>query len=188
MGDSLTSAISPKGLKQSVFKHSISGAKIDHRFHQAIVFSMEQFSNIISFVGGNDAPSGTDIEYFEELYDQVIQNIKQINSTCQIYLCNAAPRGDTDTTYVNTCMVIDILCQEHDITLLDINKAFYDKQGIVVERHYRNVLIHLSAPGVKRLLKEVDKQINIVENVENGVFKSHYQKKSYSHRVNPARK
>ena len=186
IGDSLTSAINPKGLKQGVFKHSISGAKIDHIFHQAVVFNMEQFSNIIIYVGGNDASSGTDIEYFEELYDQVIQNIKQVNSTCQIFLCNAAPRGDTDTTDVN--MVIDRLCQEHNITLLDINKAFYDKQGIVVERYYGDDLIHLSASGVKRLLGEVDKQINIVENFENSVFKSHYQKKSGNRRVNPTRK
>ena len=186
IGDSLTSAVNPKGLKQGVFKHSISGAKIDHIFHQAIVFNMKQFSNIIIYVGGNDASSGTDIEYFEELYDQVIQNIKQVNSTCQIYLCNAAPRGDTDTTDVN--LVIDRLCQEHNITLLDINKAFYDKQGRVIERYYGDDLIHLSASGVKRLLGEVDKQINIVENFENCVFKSHYQKKGGSRRVTPARK
>ena len=186
IGDSLTSAINPKGLKHGVFKHSISGAKIDHIFHQAVVFNMEQFSNIIIYVGGNDASSGTEIEYFEELYDQVIQSIKQVNSTCQIYLCNAAPRGDTDTTDIN--LVIDRLCQEHNITLLDINKAFYDKQGIVVERYFGDDLIHLSASGVKRLLGEVDKQINIVDSFENCVFKTHHQKKSGSQRVTPARK
>ena len=72
--------------------------------------------------------------------------------------------------------------------MLDINKAFYDKQGIVIERYYGEDLIHLSASGVKRLLGEVDKQINIVENFENCVFKSHYQKKGGSRRVTPARK
>ena len=183
MGDSLTSAVNPKGLKQGVFKHSISGAKIDHIFHQASVFNMNQFSNIIIYIGGNDASSGTDIEYFEELYDQVIQNIKQVNSTCQIYLCNAALRGDTDTTDVNTA--IDRLCQDHNITLLDVNKAFYDSQGMVIERYFGDDLIHLKASGVKRLLGEIDKQINIVENFENCVFKSHHHKKGGSHRGNP---
>ena len=61
MGDSLTSAINPKGLKQGVFKHSIYRAKTDYIYHQAIVFNMQQFSNII-YVGGNDASSGTYIE------------------------------------------------------------------------------------------------------------------------------
>ena len=62
-------------------------------------------------------------------------------------------------------MVIDRLCQEYNITLLDIN--FYDKQRIVVECYYGDDLIHLSTSRVKRLLGEVDKQINIVENFEN---------------------
>ena len=76
MGDSLTSAVNPKDMKQGVFKHSISGAEIDHIFHQTSVFNMNRFSNIIIYVGGNDASSEIDIECFEE-YDQVIQNIKQ---------------------------------------------------------------------------------------------------------------
>ena len=103
-----------------------------------------------------------------------------INDTCQIYLCNMSPRSDTDTTEVN--QVIDRLCEEHNLTMVDINKAFYDKRGKIIERYYGDDLIHLSTSGVKRLLGEIDKEINIVENFENCSFKSRYQKRSHVHK------
>ena len=180
MGDSVISLVNPRGLKKDVFKHSIIGARIDHIFDQANIFNMNQFSEVIKFVGGNDASNGTDMEYFEELYEQVILNLKQVNDTCQIYLCNMSPRSDTDTTEVN--QVIDRLCEEHNLTMVDINKAFYDKRGKIIERYYGDDLIHLSTSGVKRLLGEIDKEINIVKNFENCSFKSRYQKRSHVHK------
>ena len=83
-----------------------------------------------------------------------------------------------------TCTCIAPVTCNHSpqyFRLLDINKAFYDKQGIVVEGYYGDDLIHMSASGVKRLLGEVDKQINIVENFGICVFKSRYQKKERQH-------
>lgn len=175
MGDSVISPVNPRGLRKEVFKHSISGARIDHIFDQTNIFNMNQFSEVIIFVGGNDASNGTDIEYFEELYEQVILNLKQVNDACQIYLCNVSPRGDTDTAEVN--QAVHRLCQEHNLTMVDINKAFYDKQGKIIERYYGEDLIHLSSSGVKRLLGEIDREINIVENFENCAFKNRYQKR-----------
>ena len=175
MGDSVISPVNPRGLRKEVFKHSISGARIDHIFDQTNIFNMNQFSEVIIFVGGNDASNGTDIEYFEELYEQVILNLKQVNDACQIYLCNVSPRRDTDTAEVN--QAVHRLCQEHNLTMVDINKAFYDKQGKIIERYYGEDLIHLSSSGVKRLLGEIDREINIVENFENCAFKNRYQKR-----------
>ncbi|MEW8546067.1 MAG: GDSL-type esterase/lipase family protein, partial [Candidatus Thiodiazotropha sp.] len=177
MGDSVISPVNPRGLKKEVFKHSISGARIDHIFDQTNIFNMNQVSEVIIFVGGNDASNGTDIEYFEELYEQVILNLKQVNDTCQIYLCNMSPRSDTDITEVN--QVIHRLCQDHNLTMVDINSAFYDKRGRLIERYYSDDLIHLSTSGVKRLLGEIDKEINIVENFDNCSFKSRYQKRGH---------
>lgn len=182
MGDSLISSVNPKGLNQGVFKHSIPGARIDHIYDQVNVFNMNQFSQVIIFVGGNDASSGTDIEYFEELYEQVIQNLRQANGTCQIYLCNICPRDDADTTYVNE--VIHRLCQEHNLSIVDINKSFYDRKGNIIERYYAEDFIHLSVSGVKRLLGEINKVINIVANFESCTFKRHYQKKGQTHKTN----
>ena len=175
IGDSVISPVNPKGLKKEVFKHSISGAKIDHIFDQSDIFNMKQFSDIIISVGGNDASSGTDVEYFEERYEQVILNLKQANDASQIYLCTISPRCDTDTDDFN--QAIHRLCQEHNLTMVDINEVFYDKQGKVIERYYSDDLIHLSTSGVKRLLGEIEKHINIVESFENCAFKSRPQKR-----------
>lgn len=183
MGDSLISSVNPKGLNQGVFKHSIPGARIDHVYDQVNVFNMNQLSQVILSVGGNDASSGTDIEYFEELYEQVIQNLRQANSTCEIYLCTVCPRGDADTTDVNE--VIHRLCQEHNLSIVDINKAFYDRKGKLIERYYVEDSIHLSVSGVKRLLGEIDKVINIVGNFESCAFKPRYQRKGLAHKRNP---
>lgn len=180
MGDSLISSVNPRGLKQGVFKHSIPGARIDHIFDQTNVFNMQQFSQVIISVGGNDASNNTDVEYFEELYEQVIQNLKQANGTCQIYLCSVSPRGDTDTNNINEA--IHRLCRQHNITMVDISEAFHNKRGMLIERYYAHDLIHLSASGVKRLLGEIDKSISIVANFENCVFKGRYQKKGSIHR------
>ena len=47
-------------------------------------YDLNKFSHVIIYVGGNDASNGTDIEYFEEVYDQTIQFIKETNNQCQI--------------------------------------------------------------------------------------------------------
>ena len=179
MGDSVISPVNTRGLKKEVFKHSFPGAGIDHIFDQSNMFNMSQFSEVILFVGGNDASSGTDIEYFEELYEQVILNIKKANNTCRVYLCNMSPRSDTDVSEVN--QAIHRLCQEHNLTMVDINKSFYDRQGRIIGRYYGDALIHLSISGVKRLLGEINKEFDFVENFENCSFKSRNQKKSRNH-------
>ena len=172
MGDSVISPVNPRGLKKEVFKHCIPGAGVDHIFDQSNIFNMSQFSEVILFVGGNDASNSTDMEYFEELYEQVILNLKQVNDTCQIYLCNMSPRSDTDVSEVN--QAIHRLCQEHNLTLVDINKAFYDRQGKIIERYYGDDLIHLSTSGVKRLLDVINKEFDIVDSFENCAFKSRH--------------
>ena len=85
-----------------------------------------------------------------------------------------SPRRDADTVEVNEA--IHSLCQEHNLTMVDINKAFHDKRGKVIERYYDNDLIHLSTSGTKRLLGEIEEMINIVESFENCTFKSRHQK------------
>ena len=72
-----------KGLKHGVFKQGIPGAKFDHIFNQSTVFNISRFSHVILYVG---ASSNSDMEYFEERYEQVIQYFKKENSDCHIYL------------------------------------------------------------------------------------------------------
>ena len=112
-------------------------------FHQVKVFNINQFSLVIIFVGGNDASIGSDTEYFEERYEQVIQYLKQVYSLCKIYLCNVCPRSDTDISDVNEA--IHRICQHNGIHVIDLNEAFYDKHGAIIGRYNADDSIHFSA-------------------------------------------
>ena len=70
-----TLAVNPKGLSQKVFKNGISGAKIYEFCNKVKVFDLNQFSHVVIYVGGNDTSNSVDIEYFEEVYDQLIQYV-----------------------------------------------------------------------------------------------------------------
>ena len=178
IGDSLISAINPKGLSQKVFKNGISGAKINEIYNKVKVFDLNQFSHVVIYVGGNDASNSVDIEYFEEVYDQLIQHVRQINNSCHIFLCNSCPRGDTDTTEVNEAILR--LSEQHGISLIDLDKAFHDKDGNVIMRYYNRDTIHLSSSGVKRLVGTINNEVSIVCDFESCVFPSRNQ---YSYRT-----
>ncbi|MEW8542647.1 MAG: GDSL-type esterase/lipase family protein [Candidatus Thiodiazotropha sp.] len=187
IGDSLISSINSKGLTQNVFRNGIPGATIREVSNQIKVFDLKKFSHVVIYIGGNDASSGSDPEFFEEIYDQVIQHIKLVNRNCRIILCNICPRGDTSTADMNE--VIKQLSQHHDTTLIDMDRAFHDSHGKIIERYFVADCIHLSSSGIKRLLGAISKEIQIVKDFEHCVFPSRYQRKTRSshHQVNNRR-
>ena len=101
IGYSIIGSINQKELKPNAIKNGISDAKTSHIISQIKVYDMKSFSNVIISIGGNDASNGSDLAYFKELYEQVIQHIKQSNDKCQIYLCNICPRADTCVGDIN---------------------------------------------------------------------------------------
>ena len=168
IGDSIISSINPKGLKQNVIKTGISGANIDRLTSQVKVYDIRKFSHLIIYIGGNDASSGTDIEYFEHKYDQLIQYIKDTNEKCKIVLCNICPRGDTSTSEMND--IISTLADHHGACVIDQDKAFHNKYGKVIENYYDNDCIHLSSSGVKRLLGTINNEISVVHEFDKCVY------------------
>ena len=76
-------------------KNGISGGNFEKIFTQIKVYDIMKFSHVIIYVGGNDASNETDIEYFEERFDQLLQFIKESNSQCKILMSNSCSRGDT---------------------------------------------------------------------------------------------
>lgn len=77
IGDSLISSINSKGLVQNVFRNGIPGATIREVLNQIKVFDLKKFSHVVIYIGGNDASSGSDPEFFEEIYDQVVKDFEQ---------------------------------------------------------------------------------------------------------------
>lgn len=167
IGDSIVSGINPKGLKGNIYKHGIGGATIDVLLKEIEVYDLNQFSHIIVYVGGNNASNRTDIEYFEELYDQLLNYIKK---SCQskIVIVNSCPRRDTDTTDVNGIM--QELSEHHEVELVNAHAAFFDKKGALIKRYYAKDGIHFSDSGVKRLLGAINRKVEIVDNFSSCVF------------------
>lgn len=167
IGDSIVSGINQNGLRKNVYKQGISGATIDSLLNEIEVFDLRQFSHIVIYIGGNDASNRTDIEYFEEKYEQLLSHIKQ-NSQCTVLLVNVCPRGDTDTMEVND--VISRLSEHHNMELIDAFDAFYNKYGEKIDRYYSRDSIHLSDSGVKRLLGTINSKLDIVHDFSYCVF------------------
>lgn len=178
IGDSLISAINSKGLVQNVFRNGIPGASIREVFNQIKVFDLKKFSHVVIYIGGNDASSGSDPELFEEIYDQVVQHIMLVNSECKIILCNIIPRGDTSVADMNE--VIKQLSEQHGTTFIDLDRAFHDSHGKVIERYFVADCIHLSSSGIKRLLGAISKEIKVVKDFDHCVFPNRHQRRTHA--------
>lgn len=169
IGDSILSGINRKGLNKNVECLPVPGAKIDTISDRIQMYDLTKFSSIVLYVGGNNASSQTDTEYFEEKYTQLLTRIRNKNPGCQVYLCTSCPRGDTDVTDVND--ILTQLCIEKGLKCININSAFYDRQGQLRSHFYKpRDNIHLSRSGVKRVLGSINQHVQIVENFERCVY------------------
>ena len=93
--------------------------------NQIKVIDLKKFSHVVIYICGNDASSGSDSEFFEEIYDQVIQHIKVTNRECNIITCNICPRRDTSTADMNE--VIKQISEQHSTSFIDLGRAFHDR-------------------------------------------------------------
>ena len=171
IGDSLISSVSTKGPLSNVNKNGISGGNIEKINTQIRVYDIRKISHVIAYVGGNDASRGIDIEYFEEMFDQVIQYIKESNSQCKIHLCITCPRDDTSTKEVND--IILSLAQHYGIGLIDQDRAFHNKHGNIITGYNDTDNIHLSTSGVIRLLGTINAEVTIVSDFAKCAYGRH---------------
>lgn len=180
IGDSIISGVNPKGLKETVRRSGISGATIDSISKEIKVFNLDKFSHVIIYVGGNNASRGTDIEYFEEKYDQLLDYIAQKNSLCKVLLVNSCPRGDVDTAEINSA--IQRLAQVYSMQLVDMDHAFHNRHGEIIDRYYSPDSIHLSQSGIKRLLGTLNTYIEIVNNFDQCAYYRQERRGNTPHR------
>ena len=168
IGDSLLSGVNRKGLKNNVHCAPFPGATIDTVYRNIAMFDLTQFKNVIIYCGGNDSAKSGNMEHFKNEYDTLLKFIKTKNPGCMLYLCNSCPRGDTDTTNVNT--VIKSLAGTHGATYIDAYSAFYYNNELRTKFYKPRDWIHLSNSGIKRLLGTINLTIAIVENFKFCVF------------------
>lgn len=138
---------------------------------QISLYDLRNFSSVVISVGGNDISNGSDIEYVEEKYNQLIQYIKTANSGIAIILCTASPRKDCLVSDLND--IIKSLSEAHCTKLVKMENYFCDIQGNPVPRYYSRDKIHLSKSGIRRLLDSIEKSVDniaLVENFEACIF------------------
>lgn len=184
IGDSIITGVNPKGLKQNVHRSGISGATVDSILKEIKLFDLDNFSHVIIYVGGNDASHGTDSEYFEEKYDQLLRYIRQKNRLCNVLLVNICPRGDVDTAEINS--VIHRLSQVYSMQLVNADHAFHNKHGEIIDRYYSRDSIHLSHSGIKRLLGTLNNYADIVNNFDQCVYNRQEKRRSFHHQQHTA--
>ena len=171
-----------RGTKGACLSTRDLGGNSQEILNEIKMYDLQQFSNVVIYVGGNNASNKTNIETFEDLYGQLLEHIKE-KSECRIILVNSCPRGDTDTSTVNS--VIRRLSEYHNTELVDSYKAFYDKSAKLIERFYSSDYIHLSDSGTRRLLGSINEKLEIVEDFT----KVTYRKPAFrrGHKRSPAR-
>lgn len=178
LGDSILSRANPKGLNKNVQKHSKSGAKVTDIQEEISVYDWTAFSSVIIYIGGNDASNELDETQFEEKYDELISLIKSANSSCKIYICKIAPRGDTDVTKYNRC--INRLAEhwkKYNVHSIQQTYTYMNgPDGMPVARYYTDDGIHLSTPGLKRLLDAINTCVNIVREFKTCVYLGLYNR------------
>lgn len=183
IGDSILNGINKQGLKDNIYKHGISGATIKTLLDEIEVYDLNQFSHVVIYVGGNNASKGTDIKQFEKLYVELLTHIQR-KSECKIILVNSCPRGDVDTSAVNT--VIRRLSSSYGTEFVDAYKAFHDKNYKLISKYLSDDSIHLSNPGIRRLLDMVNKQLDIVQDFSYCAFERQNNRRSNKRQHKPS--
>ena len=169
LGDSILHGINPKGLKNNVHKHSVSGGQIKTIISDIEMFDLSQFHTVILYIGGNDISRNRDLELIEEEYDQLVAIIKAGNENCKVVLCKVAPRGDVDVNQIN--LIIERLSLHHQAECVDTYRSFHDRHGKIIARFLNESdHLHLSKSGTKRILAEIDTSIKIVHDFSKCVF------------------
>ena len=156
-------------------KHSKSGARIRDIIDDITLYNLMSFRSVVLYIGGNDSSSGTDIESFQDSYDELVSLVKASNPDCHLFVCCISPRGDTDVKPYNTCIrrVADHWAN-NNVTLIDeTTKFFSSRDGVLTTRYYAQDGIHLSNSGIKRLLHAMNSRAHLVEDFDLCVFTPH---------------
>ena len=131
---------------------------------------MRNFTDVLIYVGGNDVSNGSNVEYIEDKYDQLLQYIKNENGDINIVICTICPRRDADVTELND--IIKALSNEYCAKLVEM-EDYFCKDGNPVIRYYDTDQIHLSKSGTRRLLDRIEKSVEgliLVDNYESCAY------------------
>ena len=156
-----------------VQKHSKNLAKVRDIIEDITLYNIKSFSSVVLFVGGNSSSSGTDIELFEEKYDQLVSLIKTSNPDCRLYVCFISPRRDANVKMYNACTgrLADHWEKPGVVLIKESANFFYGKYGIPTACYFAPDGIHLSNSNIKRLLHAIDSLIPLIDDFDQLIYK-----------------
>ena len=180
LGSSIVKGINEKGLQPGVHVNGVSGGTIESISEKLQVYNLQQFSTIIIYAGGNDASNGTDREYFGEILDQTITNIRKTNSKCEVVVCSLCPRSSCDVSDFNE--IIHNVALDRQVKSVPMEKFFSEKDHSQISRFFASDGIHLSPSGVRHLLDAIQKitQLQLVRNFQTCAFVSHQNRTRFN--------
>ena len=180
VGDSIFKGINRNGLKQGVRVCVKNGAKLKDIWDEISVYDLKLFKNIVVCVGGNDCSSRTEVNSFEEKYDELLGLIKAANSTCNIYMCKVVPRGDVDVTEVN--LSIEQVAKDwrmHQVKIIEsTNQLFFGPDSLPCALYFTEDGIHMSQSGTKRVIDAINRHVSIVHDFNLCVFHTGNQRRT----------
>ena len=184
IGSSMIKGVNIKGLKKGTLTHAKEGAGIESITEEIKLFDLRKFTNIIIYIGGNDAADGMNTDNFESKYNKLLQNVQLKNPNCEILLCELCPRYDVDVREFNN--VIYQVALDTGAIMIQLFSTFL-KHGWVVDRYYTKDGIHLSTSGIKRMLGGINEVHHIVDDFKTCTFyqrgrNQQHQFKSYTER------
>ena len=171
LGDSILKGINTQGLIKGVHKDSKGGATIQELIDEIKVYDMKAFSTVILHIGGIDTANGTGTRAIEDKYDKLISLIKCNNSPCRVILCTVVPRGDVDVIQIDDCIQrLGKHWKNQQVGVATECHTFFFADGQLSARFFNQDGIHLTNPGVKRLLDAINRHFTIVANFDTCVF------------------
>ena len=162
IGDSVVKGIEPRGLDAKVDRATCPGAIIPDIGNQVSQMDMNQYSNVIVYVGGNDVSAGKATGASGAELLRLTRYIQ--NKDCRVFLCTMAPRRDADVSQYND--VVREICVKTGADLINTYQSFVYGDGSSVRHYFTRDGIHLNRNGSQTLVRVLNKHIQIVKNRE----------------------
>lgn len=179
IGDSILKGVSKRGLNPNVDVLSHSGADIDTISKRCKELDLVQYDHVILYIGGNNVARGQSVTSLYKELKSLVSLLK--NSGCCVSICTVVPRYDTDITAYND--VISQLCDELNISIIQVYSTFIFGDGSTVNQYFLRDLIHLSPQGTRTLLHTINKSVTIMTK-QNHRYSSYGSQYKHSYRFN----
>ena len=167
VGSSVLKGIDPSKLKEGVDVWTHRGANVLDIYNDIKNnIDVSSYHTVVIHVGGNDASCRKDERQFISIYKDIIKYLKGLE--CRVVVSGILPRHERDVSYFND--LLQKLCRDEHITYISHDRVFLSNDNLA-RNLYLSDLIHLNNFGTIRLLRNVNRFVNIFNSVSGYNFR-----------------